>query len=109
MVTGTALVRFLFPGAGDADADGAGAGPGFKGNNLGQLVHIKPDVLSSVDHHSCLTSKLPHSPSGNEVVGINRANMSRNSGMPLCDGLGRTVRACREGGVTPDISNGSAT
>lgn len=43
MVTGTALLRLLFPGAGDAD--GAGAGTGFKGYNLGQSVHKKPDVL----------------------------------------------------------------
>ena len=52
MVTGTALLRFLFVNAGDADGEGAGdadgEGPGacFRGYNLGQSVHIKPDVLS---------------------------------------------------------------
>lgn len=112
MVTGTALLRLVFPGAGDADGEGAGAGAGFRGYNLGQSVHKNPDVLivyTSIDYHLHLNWKVAYSPSGDEVVRINRTNVSRHCSVPPCNGLRGTVWACRKCGVAPNVFNGSAT
>lgn len=101
------MLRLVLPGAGDTD--GGGVESEYKGYNLGQSVQKKPDDLTCVlftDQHLYLSGAAPHSPGGNEVVRINGADVSCRSSMPFCYSLRRAARTRRDGGITPDGSNG---